>query len=272
MTDGRKFRFISHDITTEMCTTEHALRYLCAAARDKETILFIYGETCSGKSDFAMKLANMFPACIINADSTQVYKEVDVLTDQPSNSIKSRKSHYLYGFYDVLNKKRFCVADWFYMALEEISYASENDVTPIVVGGTGLYMYVLLHGLLSATKEGVRQLIHKGLKERYKKVVCAWLHPDRRFLYDKINYRTSTILHNGAIEEVENLMKRAYNSNFPLEDIPRIIGLHDIIKHLQNELSYTQLLERMQQKTRNYAKRQVTWFSHKMIPDIIVKV
>ncbi|WPX97970.1 tRNA dimethylallyltransferase [Candidatus Fokinia cryptica] len=266
-----KFRFASHNTTTMMCTIDHAVRYLHAAAKNKETVLFIYGETCSGKSDFAMKLANIFPACIINGDSTQVYQEVDVLTDQPLNSTKNIKPHYLYGFYDVLSKKRFCVADWFYMALEEISHASENNITPIVVGGTGLYMYVLFHGLLSKDGE-VKKIIHKGLKDCYKKVICVWLHPDRRFLYEKINYRTSNILHNGAIKEVENIMEKAHKIHFPLEDIPRIIGLHDVMQHIKGDLPYPQLLETMQQKTRNYAKRQVTWFSHKMIPDIIVKV
>lgn len=111
-------------------------------------ILIITGPTASGKSDVALKIAMRRNAVIINADSIQVYKEIPILSAQPSISDMREASHVLYGFLsnsDALTK-RFCLAHWVGLAVNEIHKALNEGVVPIVVGGTGMYIKALTDG------------------------------------------------------------------------------------------------------------------------------
>ena len=116
----------------------------------KSKIILIYGPTASGKSKFALKLAEKINGEIINADSMQVYKELKILSARPLKKDCQKIIHYLYGFQSV--KKDFSAGDWLKLANQNISIIKRKKKIPILVGGTGLYFKALTHGLVKIPK------------------------------------------------------------------------------------------------------------------------
>ena len=108
-------------------------------------VLVIAGPTASGKSALAVDAAHEFDGTVINADSMQVYRELNILTDRPSAEDEARVPHRLFG---VLGAADPCSAGrWLRMASAEIGGARPAGRLPIVVGGTGLYLKALTDGL-----------------------------------------------------------------------------------------------------------------------------
>ncbi|WP_425450139.1 tRNA (adenosine(37)-N6)-dimethylallyltransferase MiaA [Virgifigura deserti] len=107
--------------------------------------MVIAGPTASGKSAIGLAVARALDGTIINADSMQVYRELSVLTARPDASDCAAVPHRLYGFLPVAQP--YSAALWRERALEEIAAASAAGRLPVVVGGTGLYLRVLMRGL-----------------------------------------------------------------------------------------------------------------------------
>ena len=108
-------------------------------------MIVIGGPTASGKSTLAMRLAERSGGMVINADSMQLYRELRILTARPSPADEARLPHRLYG---VLPADRpGSVGSWLAMAQGAIAEAQAQGRPAIVVGGTGLYLHALLHGL-----------------------------------------------------------------------------------------------------------------------------
>ena len=112
----------------------------------KSKIILIAGPTASGKSTFALKLAKKIKGEIINADSMQVYKQLQILTARPKKKDLKKIKHHLYGFCDV--KKNYSTGEWLKLILKKIKEISKRKKVPIVVGGTGLYFKALTDGLV----------------------------------------------------------------------------------------------------------------------------
>ena len=108
-------------------------------------MVIIAGPTASGKSALALALAAQYGGTIINADSQQIYRDLKILSARPDAAAEARAPHRLYGFLDAA--ERFSVARWRELALAEIAAAIAGGRLPIVVGGTGLYIRALMHGL-----------------------------------------------------------------------------------------------------------------------------
>ena len=113
-------------------------------------IILIYGPTASGKSKFALKLAQKIDGEIINADSMQVYKELKVLSARPRKEDINKIKHHLYGFQSV--KKNFSTGNWLKLAKKKIIEVKKRGKIPILVGGTGLYFKALTEGLVNFPK------------------------------------------------------------------------------------------------------------------------
>ena len=113
---------------------------------NKSKIILISGPTASGKSSFAIKLAKKINGEIINADSMQVYKELQILTARPKKNNLKGINHYLYGFQSV--KKNFSTGKWQILAKKKIKEIKKKNKVPILVGGTGLYFKVITDGLV----------------------------------------------------------------------------------------------------------------------------
>ena len=129
-------------------------------------ILIIFGTTASGKSYIANKVADKNDAAIINSDSLQIYKDLNVLTDRPSEQIISRYDHRLYG---ILNGNNNCTAAlWLDKAIEEINLCFKENILPIIVGGTGLYIKVLMEGIsqIPNIKKEIKEEVDSLLKSK----------------------------------------------------------------------------------------------------------
>jgi tRNA dimethylallyltransferase len=111
----------------------------------KSKVILIYGPTASGKSKFAIKIAKKVKGEIINADSMQIYKELQILTARPFVKDYKKVKHHLYGFQSV--KKKFSTGDWLRLVDLKIKDIKKRNKIPILVGGTGLYFKALTDGL-----------------------------------------------------------------------------------------------------------------------------
>ena len=139
-------------------------------------IVLISGPTASGKSEFAIKLAKKINGEIVNADSMQVYKELQILTARPKIKDYQNVKHYLYGFQSV--KKNFSVGDWLKLSEKKITEIKKKKKVPILVGGTGLYFKSLTDGLIKIPDIPIRvrnkiRLLNKkiGQEKFYKKLI-----------------------------------------------------------------------------------------------------
>jgi tRNA dimethylallyltransferase len=139
-------------------------------------IILIAGPTASGKSKLAIKLAKKIKGEIINADSMQVYKEFCTLSSQPSATEKHNVTHYLYGF--LTAKKYFSTGEWLKLVKKQIHKCFKKGITPILVGGTGLYFNAITKGISKipniANKKRlkVRDLYKKiGQEKFYEKLI-----------------------------------------------------------------------------------------------------
>ncbi len=108
-------------------------------------VAVIAGPTASGKSALALELAACFGATVINADALQCYRDLQILTARPDRVAVARSPHRLYGFLDAA--ERGSVGSWRGRAVAEIAAAARSRRLALVVGGTGLYIRALTHGL-----------------------------------------------------------------------------------------------------------------------------
>src|SRR5215475_447386 len=116
-----------------------------AAERTIRSAVILGGPTASGKSALALEIAAAFDGVVINADSMQVYRDLPILTAQPTPAAHTRVPHRLYGFLDAT--ERCSAGRWADLARGEIAATLDAGRLPIVVGGTGLYLRSLLAGL-----------------------------------------------------------------------------------------------------------------------------
>jgi tRNA dimethylallyltransferase len=115
------------------------------ASNAPSPVLVIAGPTASGKSRLALDAADAFRGTVINGDSMQLYRELQVLTARPGSGDLARLPHRLYGVLAVDDPAS--AGAWREMALREIAAAGDEGRLPMVVGGTGLYLKALMEGL-----------------------------------------------------------------------------------------------------------------------------
>jgi tRNA dimethylallyltransferase len=113
-------------------------------ARVRAAIL-IHGPTASGKTALAIELARRLNGEIVNADAMQVYADLNVLTARPTPDELAQAPHHLFGHVDAA--RRYSVGRWLSEAREAVESVQSAGRTPIVVGGTGLYLQALVEGL-----------------------------------------------------------------------------------------------------------------------------
>lgn len=108
-------------------------------------LALIAGPTASGKSALALALAERTGGIVVNADASQVYADLRVLSARPSGEDMARATHRLFGYLD--GRDACSAARWAKDARREIAAAHEAGRLPILVGGTGLYIRTLLDGI-----------------------------------------------------------------------------------------------------------------------------
>ncbi|HEY1383248.1 MAG TPA: tRNA (adenosine(37)-N6)-dimethylallyltransferase MiaA [Dongiaceae bacterium] len=293
-------------------------------AGHKRPVLVVAGPTASGKSALALRLARDFDGIVINADSMQVYRDLPILTAQPSDADMTVAPHRLYGFLaldDVCSAER-----WAGLARQEIDVAHGSGKLPILCGGTGLYLRALMHGFSpipdvpADVRKAARALLDEigsaALRERLaagdpasaarlhandrQRIVRAWevlqatgeplsrwqalapaappglrfltfvLLPERAALYRACDDRFTGMLEHGAMAEVKRTLDRypgLYRPGAPPPDGgAKALGFWALARHAWkgSEVS-AETIAAAQQQTRNYAKRQGTWFRNQML-------
>ena len=140
----------------------------------KSKIILIAGPTASGKSKFAIKFAKKINGEIINADSMQVYKELSILTARPKKEDLKKIKHHLYGFQTV--KRNFSTGNWRKLVKTKIKQIKKKKMTPILVGGTGLYFKALTHRLVKMPKIPLR--FRNNIRKLHKKKGQSIFHKE----------------------------------------------------------------------------------------------
>ena len=117
---------------------------------DETPIVVISGPTGIGKSNLALSLAKKINGVIINADSMQIYKELKIISSQPSNTDKKVVSHELYSIRSIYQS--FSVMDWLELVEKKLVEILNKNKVPIIVGGTGLYIKSAINGISKIPK------------------------------------------------------------------------------------------------------------------------
>ena len=112
---------------------------------DEIPIIIISGPTGVGKSNLALSLAKKINGVILNADSMQIYKELEIISSQPSNRDKKVVSHELYSIIPIYQS--FSVMDWLELVEKKLDKIFNKNKVPIMVGGTGLYIKSAINGI-----------------------------------------------------------------------------------------------------------------------------
>jgi len=150
-------------------TPESALEF--SGARP---VVIVAGPTASGKSALAVDIAERFGGVVINADSMQVYRGLEVLSAAPDAGLRARAPHRLYG---ILDPSEPCSAgEWRERAVAEIHRTHRAGKLPVVTGGTGLYLRSLTQGI--ARMPPVPLEIRSAVRQRMADEGSSTLHAD----------------------------------------------------------------------------------------------
>lgn len=277
----------------------------------KPIVYVIGGPTASGKSKLAVELAKKVNGEIISADSMQIYKEMNIGTAKVNKEEMQGVQHYLVDF--VSPDERYSVSNFKKDAERAIEEILAKGKTPIVVGGTGLYIDSLIYGIefqdeevdleyreklnKIADEEGLENL-HKKAQEidpeamkkisindkkriirvleiyhktgktkteqelqsrknevKYEYKVFA-ITMDREKLYERIEQRVDSMIEQGLIEEVKQILNKYHTFPTAMQGL----GYKEVVEYLEGSCTKEEMIEKIKKETRHYAKRQLTWF------------
>lgn len=274
----------------------------------------IGGPTATGKTALSVALAKEFGGEVVNADSMQIYRGLDVGTAKPTAEERQGIPHHLMDF--LPPEVPYSVADFTAAAAPLIEQLNSAGKLPIVTGGTGLYITSLMKGTAFApekTDPAIRARLQTEADEqgsaalyaRLQQIDPAYaekLHPnnlprviralelfeatgrrmseqqraalaaeppyrslcicltcrDRAELYRRIDRRVDSMLQNGVLEEA----KLVYDNRETYRTAAQAIGYKEFFPYFAGEMPLNDCTNRLKQATRNYAKRQLTWFRH----------
>ncbi|MBE8950875.1 MAG: tRNA dimethylallyltransferase [Quinella sp. 3Q1] len=220
----------------------------------REKLVVILGATSTGKSSLALELAEEFDTEIISADSMAVYKNFNVGTAKPSPEELLRVPHHLINILDAAEK--FSVGEFVRRARPIISELNLRRKIPIVAGGTGLYIQALVEGYELGTDKSLISH-YKRTGELFYDALVFGLTSDRPELYDRINRRTEKMFADGLVDEVKNLLAGGVSPN---AQAMLGIGYKETVEYLQGGATLDETISKVAQATRNFAKRQLTWY------------
>lgn len=261
-------------------------------------IIVITGPTGVGKTKLSIELAKKYNTEIINADSVQVYKDINIASAKVTEEEKEGIIHHLldivpydydYSVYEYQRDGR--------KILDELLSQNKNV---IIVGGTGLYIKALLYDYRFISEEEVedisldqkelvyairemnpdstvdynnrRRLIREYINLKngaenklgdnllYKDVYFIGLTTDRDILYDRINKRVDIMVKDGLIEEA----KKFYKLDHEVKSLKTVIGYKELFEYFDGNITLDEALDLIKKRSRNYAKRQYTFFNNKM--------
>ncbi|NOZ63306.1 MAG: tRNA (adenosine(37)-N6)-dimethylallyltransferase MiaA [Calditrichaeota bacterium] len=274
-------------------------------------VIFVIGPTGVGKTELSLVLAEKLGnAEIVSADSRQVYKYMDIGTAKPTPEELARIKHH---FIDIKFPDEYYSAGQFGReARQTIRQLMQQNKTPLVVGGSGLYIRALADGFFEKeifdpqVKLRLKQEISaNGAEKAYERLKridpdgAEKIHPndahrivralevyeltgaplsqfqkqaaqkagfeplffgltrERQKLYQMIEQRVDHMLEQGLVEEVRDLRNRGYSADL---NSMQTVGYREVFDYLRGDTDYDEMARLIKQHTRNYAKRQLTWF------------
>ena len=264
-------------------------------------VIVVLGPTAVGKTKMSVELAKLLNGEIINVDSTQIYKDLDIATAKIKDEEKEGIPHHLFDIRNI--KEDYTVYDYQKDCRSKIEEILSKNKTPILVGGTGLYIKAALYDykfndeVNNQFEDLTNEEIHNKLKEldenidihinNRKRLVRALnycLNNNLKFsekektdklLYDTVFIGLTTdrnILYDRINKRVDVMVKdglleeakKIYDSNIRTKAIMTPIGYKELFPYFENKKSLEECLELIKQNSRKYAKRQYTWFNNQM--------
>ncbi len=212
------------------------------------SVLAIFGPTGVGKTGVAIALAELLreqgeDPLAINCDALQVYEGLETLTGAATAEEQARLEHRLLSFVPITSD--FSIGDYMPLAHAEIDAALEAGRRPIVVGGTGLYLRAALAELSLQKIPPESEESELWSPQTRHPTTIFGLDMDRAQLYQRIDARTEAIVAAGAAEEA-----RRADALGPGRTARKALGFDELLAGD---------LETMKKRSRNYARRQLTW-------------
>lgn len=289
----------------------------------KPDVIVVAGPTASGKSALALALAQKrggpHGAMVINADAMQTYDAFPILTAQPTKEERAAVPHALYGVLPL--SETLSAARWTALASVEIERCFKEGRTPILCGGSGLYLRALMQGIsaipsapaairaeanrdwqemgadafrarLAGKDPAIVERLKAGDRQRH---VRAWevfvssgrplsdwqkiegkpapwrfrtilLDAERAWLRGRIEKRFDAMLAAGVLAEARAVFDATPDPAWPGL---KAHGAPEFFRHFRGELSLEEARRIAIDHTRQYAKRQMTWFRHQLTPDVV---
>ena len=257
-------------------------------------IYVVCGPTGVGKTKLSVMLAKKYNGIVVNADSMQVYKYLDIGTAKVTESEKEGIPHLLF---DIVNPDELYTVFDYQRDLRKV-IEENKDKNIILVGGSGLYIKAGLYDYKFAFEEEkqntyddldnetlykmvkeldentdihvnnrkrlIRRLNQKCVSSEGNKLlydaIFIGLTTSRDKLYERINKRVDEMVNDGLIDEVKSL----YDKNIRSKAIMTGIGYKELYDYFDSKISLEDAIDLIKKRSRHYAKRQYTWFNNQM--------
>lgn len=269
-------------------------------------VIVIVGPTGVGKTKLSIELAKYFHSEIINGDSVQVYKELNIGSAKIKEEEKENIRHHLLDIKNI--EDNYTIYDYQNDVRNKIKEFNDANLLPIIVGGSGLYLKAALYDYKFNDEESKDNLyedlsneeVYKLLMEKDEKEALK-LHVNNRkrvvralniiekskttksnilenqdhkpiydicfigltlprdVLYERINERVDIMIKDGLVEEARNLYNKYKDNNYKSL---QAIGYKELFSYFRGEITLDEAINLIKKKSRNYAKRQYTWFNN----------
>lgn len=257
-------------------------------------IIAVVGPTGVGKTKLSVELAKHYHGIIINCDAMQVYKGMDIGTAKITEKEKENIPHYLFDIKNVL--ENYTVYDYQVDARKILEENQDKNI--IFVGGTGLYLKAALYSYEFSKEEketnnydelsneelydlALKKDPHMDIHVNNRKRLVRFLNKEeinippskplydaiyigltcnRDVLYERINKRVDEMFEQGLLEEVKSF----YDAGIDSKALKTAIGYKELYSYFDGDITLEEAKELIKKRSRNYAKRQYTWFNNQM--------
>ena len=273
------------------------------------TLYVLLGPTAVGKTEIALQMAEALGCPILNCDSRQIYRGMEIGTAAPTAEQQQRVKHYFVGTHDI--GSYYSAAQYEQDVLTLIEKLGSNHQSLLLTGGSMMYLDAVCNGIddipsvAAEVRETLRQRLSNGdidemrnelclldpeyyhtadtrnpkrvvhalevcyttgrpyssflTKERKQRpfhIVKIGLRRERQELFDRINRRVDAMMAEGLLDEARRLYP------FRRENALNTVGYKELFRYLDGEWELPFAVEKIKKNTREYAKKQMTWFAH----------
>lgn len=273
------------------------------------TLYVLLGPTAVGKTELALQMAEKLGSPILNCDSRQIYRGMEIGTASPTEEQQRRVKHYFVGTHDI--GSYYSAAQYEQDVLSLIEELGSNHQSLLLTGGSMMYLDAVCNGIDdipsvdAEVRETLRQrladgkidemrselrlldpnyyntadtrnpkrVVHalevcytagrpyssfltKERKQRPFRIVKIGLRRERQELFERINQRVDAMMADGLLDEARRLYP------FRWENALNTVGYKELFRHLDGEWELPFAIEKIKKNTRDYAKKQMTWFAH----------